>query len=161
MICYRPGAYARVFGVPKELGRTTIFEIRFIRPVEDPHEVLFHLMEAIVVTLQHSRGRSPVCPCEFSSATLFPSIFMCPSRGFTTPNSRELRVPHLIRKANRCQFHQLHRSPMTFVEGHKIPSWCLHIRREKTRVMMVMDHQSITLISHQIPPSNVPLPPPQ
>ena len=56
----RAGTYARVFGVPRKFNGGVFFSVYFIRPVEDPHEVFFHLMEAIVVTLQHSRGQ-PVC----------------------------------------------------------------------------------------------------
>jgi len=55
----RPGVYARVFGVPKEFRGVVTFEVYFIRPVEDYHEVLFHLMEAMVVTLQDSQGQPP------------------------------------------------------------------------------------------------------
>ena len=57
----RVGAYARVSGVPREFRGKMTFDANFIRPVEDPHEVIFHFMEAVVVTLQYSRGQPPVC----------------------------------------------------------------------------------------------------
>ena len=56
LIRCRVGAYARVIGVPHKFREMVLFDIFSIRPVEDPHEVFFHLMEAIVVTLQHSRS---------------------------------------------------------------------------------------------------------
>ncbi|KAF9792092.1 hypothetical protein BJ322DRAFT_12066 [Thelephora terrestris] len=56
---WRAGAYARVFGVPREFKGSVFFTVKFIRLVEDPHEVFFHLMEAMVVTLQYSRGQPP------------------------------------------------------------------------------------------------------
>jgi len=76
-MCCREGAYARVFGVPRKFNETVMFETYKIRLVEDPHEVLFHLMEAIVVTLQRSRGRPPVRALNSLSATLPISIFVC------------------------------------------------------------------------------------
>lgn len=54
--------------MPREFMGTVVFVIYAIRPVEDPHEVFFHLMEAIVVTLQYSRGRPPVCTLSSLSA---------------------------------------------------------------------------------------------
>ena len=60
LICRSEGAYARVFGVPRKFNEAVVFEAFFIRLVEDPHEVFFHLMEAMVVTLQYSRGTPPV-----------------------------------------------------------------------------------------------------
>ena len=65
-MCYRVRAYARVFGVPRLFNEVMKFDIYSIRLVEDPHEVLFHLMEAIAVTLQLSRGQPPVRACRFS-----------------------------------------------------------------------------------------------
>ena len=35
-------------------------KVEYIRLVEDPHEILFHTMEAMVVTLAYNRG-PPVC----------------------------------------------------------------------------------------------------
>ena len=53
--------------MPREFRETVLFDIFSIRPVEDPHEVFFHLMEAIVVTLQHSRSQPPVCALSFDT----------------------------------------------------------------------------------------------
>lgn len=64
------GEYARVFGVPRDFNGVRLFQIRFIRPIEDPHEVFFHLMEAMTVTLEHSRGPPPVCASNFSWTAL-------------------------------------------------------------------------------------------
>ena len=61
----RAGTYARVFGVPSEFKESVTLKVHFIRTVDDYHEVLFHLMEAIVVTLQHSRGQPLVCIHDF------------------------------------------------------------------------------------------------
>jgi len=76
-VCCREHAYARVFGVPRKFNETTMFEISSIRLVEDPHELLFHMMEAIVVTLHCSRGRPLVCTLNSLSAISFASISVC------------------------------------------------------------------------------------
>ncbi|KAF9649974.1 hypothetical protein BDM02DRAFT_3112743 [Thelephora ganbajun] len=71
---WRVGDYVRVFGVPHKFNEAVVFNIYFIRPVDDPHEVFFHLMEAIAVTLQHSRGQPPprLYDSEFAIATTPP-----------------------------------------------------------------------------------------
>ena len=96
LICCRVGAYARVFGVPREFMGTVVFVIYAIRPVEDPHEVFFHLMEAIVVTLQYSRGRPPVCTLSSLSAISSVSIFVCHSQDFTTQRLRRQWALHSL-----------------------------------------------------------------
>jgi len=58
---HRAGEYARLFGVPRKFKDVVLFNAYFIRPVDDPHEVFFHLMEAIAVTFQYSRGQPLVC----------------------------------------------------------------------------------------------------
>ena len=72
----RGNSYARVFGVPRRFNDTLMLDIYSIRMVEDPHEVLFHLMEAIVVTLQRSRGRPPVRTIKFLPPISFVSMFL-------------------------------------------------------------------------------------
>ena len=78
----RAGAYARVFGVPRKLMETVVFNPYFIRLVEDPHEVVFHLMEAIVVTLQRSRGPL-VCTRLFVDSLIRLNIRVRHSQNFT------------------------------------------------------------------------------
>jgi hypothetical protein len=80
---YRTGAYARVFGVPRRYMEAVMFTIYFIRPVEDPHEVLFHFMEAMVATLQHSRRLSPVSTRIFVHCPIRPNTRVCHSQDFT------------------------------------------------------------------------------
>ena len=86
-MCCRANAYARVYGVPRKFNETVMLDIHSIRMVEDPHEVFFHLMEAIVVTLQHSRGKPPVRALNSLSSTSFTSTFMC-----ATAKTLRLRV---------------------------------------------------------------------
>ena len=96
-ISCRIGTYARVFGVPRKFKEAMTFAIYFIRPVEDPHEVFFHLMEAMVVTLQHSRGRPPVCNRLFVGRLVHLNIRVCHSQGFTTRGLRRRRVLPFLR----------------------------------------------------------------
>lgn len=58
--------------MPREFKKAVFFGILFIRPVEDTHEVFFHLMEAIAVTLAQSRGQPLVCAFVFSPTPGFP-----------------------------------------------------------------------------------------
>jgi len=88
LMCCREGAYARVFGVPRKFRGAVVFDIIFIRLVEDPHEVFFHLMEAMVATFQHSRGQPLVCTFSSSSTASSASTFVCHSHNFTTRRSR-------------------------------------------------------------------------
>ena len=75
-----------------------MFTIYFIRPVEDPHEVFFHFMEAMVVTLQHSRGRPPVCARLLVDRLIHLDNFrVCHSQDFTIRGLRRRRVPPFLR----------------------------------------------------------------
>ena len=57
--------------MPREFNGNLVFDAYFVRPTKDPHEVFFHLMEAMVVTLQHSRGPPPVCTPDTSLTVFF------------------------------------------------------------------------------------------
>jgi len=48
--------YARVTGTLKQFGNKKYLNVAHIQPVTDPHELLFHLFEAIYVTMGYSRG---------------------------------------------------------------------------------------------------------
>ena len=76
LIHHRENTYARVIGTLHKFHEMVLFDITSIRPVEDPYEVFFHFMEAIVVTLQRSKGQ-PVCTSSHSPTASFVSIFVC------------------------------------------------------------------------------------
>jgi len=70
--------------VPRKFNGVVVFNAYFIRPIEDPHEVFFHLMEAMVVTLGHARGQPPVCALRpffffFNRHTFLNAIRVCHS----------------------------------------------------------------------------------
>jgi len=48
--------YIRVYGKPSTYKGYISLEIQDTRPVTDPHEIYFHIMESIVATLQYTRG---------------------------------------------------------------------------------------------------------
>ncbi|KAF9651426.1 replication protein A, subunit RPA32 [Thelephora ganbajun] len=48
--------YARVTGTLKQFGTKKYLNVAHIQPVADPHELIFHLFEAVYVTLEYSRG---------------------------------------------------------------------------------------------------------
>lgn len=48
--------YARVAGTLKQFGERRYLNVAHIQPVTDPHELIFHLFEAIYVTMEYSRG---------------------------------------------------------------------------------------------------------
>jgi replication factor A2 len=48
--------YVRVFGGLKSFGKKRYLNINHIRLVSDPHEVYFHILEAITVSLIVERG---------------------------------------------------------------------------------------------------------
>jgi hypothetical protein len=65
-----------VIGTLHKFHEIVLFDITSIRPVEDPYEVFFHFMEAIVVTLQRSKGQ-PVCTFSPLPTASFVSISVC------------------------------------------------------------------------------------
>jgi replication factor A2 len=48
--------YARVTGTLKQFGVKKYLNVAHIQPATDPHELIFHLFEAVYVTLEYSRG---------------------------------------------------------------------------------------------------------
>ena len=53
---YRPKTFARVTGNIKTFGSKKYINASQIRPVRDPHEVFFHLLDVIAVQLAFDRG---------------------------------------------------------------------------------------------------------
>ena len=97
-MCCRENAYARVFGVPRKFNEAVVLDIYSIRMVEDPHEVLFHLMEAMVVTLHRSRGKPPVRTLNSWLSTSFVlNVRARHSQDFMTQNSQRLCPLHSFR----------------------------------------------------------------
>ena len=48
--------YHRVHGKPDKFNRYISVKIENLRPINDVHEVYFHILESIVTTLQYTRG---------------------------------------------------------------------------------------------------------
>lgn len=48
--------YARVTGTLKQFSSKKYLNVAHIRPVTDPHELVYHFFEAIYVTMEYSRG---------------------------------------------------------------------------------------------------------
>ncbi|KDQ60957.1 hypothetical protein JAAARDRAFT_31954 [Jaapia argillacea MUCL 33604] len=57
----REGTYVRVVGTLSRYGNPprNSLNIRGIRPVTDPHEIYYHMLEVIYTTLYHDRGPPP------------------------------------------------------------------------------------------------------
>lgn len=53
---YSEQKYVRVTGIVKAFGNKKYINANAIRPITDMHELYFHLMEAMFVTLAHQRG---------------------------------------------------------------------------------------------------------
>ena len=53
---FRDHTYARVTGTLKQFGTKKYLNVAHIQPVTDPHELFFHIFEAVYVTLAYSRG---------------------------------------------------------------------------------------------------------
>ena len=49
--------YAKVTGTLKQFGGKKYLNVAHIRPVTDPHELIFHFFEAAYVTMDYSRGQ--------------------------------------------------------------------------------------------------------
>lgn len=47
---------SRVYGKPEKFNHTISLRLENIREIQDPHEIYFHTMEAMVSTLQYARG---------------------------------------------------------------------------------------------------------
>lgn len=54
---YREHMYARVTGTLKQFGSKKYLNLAHIQPVTDPHELIFHMFEAVYVTMEYSRGQ--------------------------------------------------------------------------------------------------------
>ena len=52
----REHQYVRVTGILKIFGNKRYINANGIQPISDPHELYFHLMEAMYVTLVHQHG---------------------------------------------------------------------------------------------------------
>ena len=128
--------------MPRNFNEAVLFNIYFIRPVEDPHEVLFHLMEAMVVTLQLSRGLPLVCARLFVDRLIHLNIRGCHSQDLITRSLRwqlVLHFPYLLSyqiqlylyghwfstprryKVDRSRLHLLHGSTMNPVRIQRVP----------------------------------------
>lgn len=53
---------ARVTGTLKQFGTKKYLNVAHIQPATDPHELLFHLFEAIYVTMEYSHGLVSLLP---------------------------------------------------------------------------------------------------
>jgi hypothetical protein len=53
---FSENVYVRAFGGIKSFGNKRYLNLSHIRPLKDSHEIFFHLLEAMTVTLIFSRG---------------------------------------------------------------------------------------------------------
>ncbi|OAX41970.1 replication protein A, subunit RPA32 [Rhizopogon vinicolor AM-OR11-026] len=67
------GSYVRVSGSLKMFGNKRYVNANHIRPVKSPHEIYFHLLEAMTVTLIWQRG-PPLRPGQNPSTTVPPAV---------------------------------------------------------------------------------------
>jgi hypothetical protein len=58
----RPKTYARVTGNIKTFGSRKYINASQIRPIKDPHEIFFHLLDVIAVQLTFDRGSVRIFP---------------------------------------------------------------------------------------------------
>ena len=65
LLTSREQTYVRVTGVLKTFGNKRYINATNIRPCEDPHEVYFHMMEVVYVTLALQRGHVRSFPTSF------------------------------------------------------------------------------------------------
>jgi len=52
----RSNSFARVTGTIKMFGRKKYINATQVRPIQDPHEIFFHLLDSMVVQLTFDRG---------------------------------------------------------------------------------------------------------
>jgi len=52
----QPNTYVRIMGGLKSFGKKRYINANQVRQVTDPHEVYYHILEAITVTLTLERG---------------------------------------------------------------------------------------------------------
>lgn len=91
----------RVTGIVKAFGNKKYINANAIRPITDMHELYFHLMEAMFVTLAHQRG-----PVSASGSYLCLPSFLSDPRPASKTRSRDQHQRHQRR---RLALHRLHR----------------------------------------------------
>lgn len=76
--------FVRVTGALKTFGNKRYINMTHLRVTSDPHELYFHILESIAVTLMAERGQvSPVCllfattPTELDSLLFIPLLHTC------------------------------------------------------------------------------------
>jgi hypothetical protein len=83
----RPNTYARVTGNIKTFGSRKYINASQIRPVRDPHEIFFHLLDVIAVQLTFDRGSVRIFPLSVVPLTDAPT-----SKGLIWLQRRPQRV---------------------------------------------------------------------